>query len=293
MRITNNVMSRNALAGLQHTLRQVDEAQRRATTGLRVEAASDDPAASASIMASASSLRAIGQYQRNINSAGARLDSEETVLTSLTQILERAKQLGLAEGNGTASVQTRLVAKAEIDQLLQQAIALGNTRHEGEYLFGGDQSGTIPFTSVAPPFAPVAPTGSRRAEISSGLSVRSSHNGSDVFLTSGVLQSLSHLSAALGANSTPDIATALTALDAAHLDVQVLTGEVGAASSQLEVATANLKALDTSLRTFKSNLQDADLEKAVTELVARQTAYQSAMLATSRVMGLNLAEYMR
>ena len=125
MRITNNVISRNALAGLQHSLRQVDEAQRRATTGLRVEAASDDPAASTSIMASASSLRAIEQYKRNINSAGARLDNEETVLTSLTQILERAKQLGLAEGNGTASVQTRLVAKAEIDQLLQQAIALG------------------------------------------------------------------------------------------------------------------------------------------------------------------------
>jgi len=293
MRITNNVISRNALAGLQHSLRQVDEAQRRATTGLRVEAASDDPAASTSIMASASSLRAIEQYKRNINSAGARLDNEETVLTSLTQILERAKQLGLAEGNGTASVQTRLVAKAEIDQLLQQAIALGNTRHEGEYLFGGDQSGTLPFTTTTAPFAAVAPTGTRRAEISSGLSVRSNHNGSDVFLTSGVLQSLSDLSTALGANATAGITTSLTALDAAHLNVQVLTGEVGAASSQLEVATANLDALDTSLRAFKSNLQDADLEKAVSELVARQTAYQSAMLATSRVMGLNLAEYMR
>jgi flagellar hook-associated protein 3 FlgL len=293
MRITNNVISRNALAGLQHSLRQVDEAQRRATTGLRVETASDDPAASTSIMASASSLRAIEQYKRNINSAGARLDNEETVLTSLTQILERAKQLGLAEGNGTASVQTRLVAKAEIDQLLQQAIALGNTRHEGEYLFGGDQSGTLPFTTTTAPFAAVAPTGTRRAEISSGLSVRSNHNGSDVFLTSGVLQSLSDLSTALGANATAGITTSLTALDAAHLNVQVLTGEVGAASSQLEVATANLDALDTSLRAFKSNLQDADLEKAVSELVARQTAYQSAMLATSRVMGLNLAEYMR
>ena len=293
MRITNNVISRNALAGLQHSLRQVDEAQRRATTGLRVETASDDPAASTSIMASASSLRAIEQYTRNINSAGARLDNEETVLTSLTQILERAKQLGLAEGNGTASVQTRLVAKAEIDQLLQQAIALGNTRHEGEYLFGGDQSGTLPFTTTTAPFAAVAPTGTRRAEISSGLSVRSNHNGSDVFLTSGVLQSLSDLSTALGANATAGITTSLTALDAAHLNVQVLTGEVGAASSQLEVATANLDALDTSLRAFKSNLQDADLEKAVSELVARQTAYQSAMLATSRVMGLNLAEYMR
>ena len=62
---------------------------------------------------------------------------------------------------------------------------------------------------------------------------------------------------------------------------------------QLDVATSNLDALDTSLRSFKSQLQDADIEKAVSELVGRQTAYQAAMLATSRVMSLNLADYLR
>ena len=116
---------------------------------------------------------------------------------------------------------------------------------------------------------------------------------SEVFLTSGALQALSDLSTALGANDLTGIQNSLSALDTSHLNVQVLIGEVGASTSQLEVASSNLDALDTSLRAFKSNLQDADLEKAVTELVARQTAYQSAMLATSRVMGLNLAEYLR
>ena len=37
----------------------------------------------------------------------------------------------------------------------------------------------------------------------------------------------------------------------------------------------------------------ADFEQAVTELVGRQTAYQAAMLATSRVMGMNLTDYLR
>lgn len=293
MRITNNQISRNSLAGLQANLRQVDEAQRRATTGLRVETASDDPAASTSIMGSASSLRAIDQYKRNINSASARLDNEETVLTSLTQVLERAKELGMAQANATSSAQTRLVAKAEVDALLSQAVQLGNTQHEGEYLFGGDQSSTVPFTAATPPFATTPPTGTRRTEISSALSVRSNHNGTEVFLNTGALQALSDLSTALGANDVAGIATSLSSLDAAHQNVQVVTGETGASQSQLEVATSNLDALSTSLTTFKSNLQDADLEKAVTELVARQTAYQSAMLATSRVMGLNLAEYLR
>lgn len=293
MRITNNMVSRNSLAGLQRALRQVNDAQNRATTGLQVERASDDPSASSSIMASGSTLRAIDQYKRNINSARARLDREESVMSSVSQMLERAKELGVSQGTGTADAQTRLTAKAEVDQLLQAVVQLGNTSHEGEFLFGGDQSNVAPFTGTTAPFSAAPPTGTRYAEISSALSIRTNHNGTDAFLNSGVLASLEQLSLALGANDQTAIQSSLSSLDSAHANVQVLIGETGAASQQLDVASSNLDALDTSLRAFKSSLQDADIEKAVTELVGRQTAYQSAMLATSRVMSLNLADYLR
>ena len=293
MRITNNMVSRNSLASLQRSLKAMNEAQNRATNGLRVEKPSDDPSAATSIMASGSSIRAIDQYKRNISSASARLDREESILGSVTQIMERAKELGLQQGSSTADAQTRNTAKAEIDQLIQTVVQLGNTQHEGEYLFGGDQSNTAPFTSNAPPFSTTPPTGTRRTEISSALSVRTNHNGTEVFLTTGVLASLDQLSTALGTNNQSAIQASLSQLDSAHSSLQVLIGETGAAANQLEVATSNLDALDTSLRSFKSKLQDADIETAVSELVGRQTAYQAAMLATSRVMSLNLADYLR
>ncbi len=293
MRITNNMVSRNSLAGLQRSLRQVNDAQNRATTGLQVERASDDPSAASSIMASGSTLRAIDQYKRNINSARARLDREESIMGSVTQMLERAKELGISQGTSTADAQTRLIAKAEVDQILQAVVQLGNTSHEGEFLFGGDQSNVAPFSGTTSPYSAAPPTGTRRAEISSALSIRTNHNGTDAFLTSGVLSSIEQLSLALGANDQTAIQSSLASLDGAHASVQVLIGETGAASQQLDVASSNLDALDTSLRAFKSSLQDADIEKAVTELVGRQTAYQSAMLATSRVMSLNLADYLR
>jgi flagellar hook-associated protein 3 FlgL len=47
------------------------------------------------------------------------------------------------------------------------------------------------------------------------------------------------------------------------------------------------------LTTFRSDLQEVDLEAAMTQLVTRQTAYQSAMLATSKVLSLSLADYLR
>ena len=274
-------------------MRRVLEAQENATTGKKIRAASDDPIGASQVMQSDGSLRAIDQYKRNVASATARVNAEEATLDRLTGILERAKELGISQAGTNASTATRLTAKAEVDQLIAAAVQLGNQQHEGEYLFGGNQSSTAPFQGGSPPFSATPPTGSRQTEISQSQYLTANHNGTEVFLDSGVLQSLYDLSSALGNDDLTAIQTSLGALDGAHDAMQNLIGDVGARSSQLEVTSGNLVAFDTQLRTFKSVLEDADMEKAVTELVSRQNTYQAAMLATSRVMGLNLADYLR
>ena len=293
MRVSNIGITTTAILGLQHAAQDVEEIQRRSQTGLRVERPSDDPNVSASILASSSSLRALDQYQRNINSATVRINSEESVLDQLNTSLARAKQLGIQEGSSTANAQTRLVAKAEVDQILAFAIQLANTKHEGEYLFGGDQSSTLPIAQNTPPFTATPPTGQRKVEIGEGLVVTANHNATDIFLNSNVLAALDQLSTALGADDQQGIMNALTTVDTAITSVNSLLGEVGSTSLRMETATSNISALDSTLRAFKSNLQDLDLEEAVTKLVSRQNAYQAAMLATSRVLGLSLADYMR
>lgn len=293
MRVSNIGISTNAILGLQHASQGVEEAQRRTQTGLRVERPSDDPTAASSIMSSAASLRALDQYQRNINSATVRSNTEEEILDKLSTSLERAKQIGIQEGSSTGSAQTRLVAKAEIDQILAFAVQLANTKFEGEYLFGGDQSGTMPITQSTPPFSTVPPTGQRRAEISENQVVNVNHNATQLFLNSGVLASLDQLSTALGANDQTAVQNSINSIDSAHSAVQTYLGDVGAQSNQLETTTQNIVALNTTLKTFKSNLQDLDLEESVTSLVSKQNAYQSALLATSRVLTLSLADYIR
>lgn len=293
MRITNSIIQRSALANLQSNLRRVLEAQENATTGKKIRAASDDPIGASQVMQTDGSLRAIDQYKRNVASATARVNAEEATLDRLTGILERAKELGISQAGTNASSATRLTVKAEVDQLIAAAVQLGNQQHEGEYLFGGTQSSTAPFQGGAPPFSAMPPIGSRQTEISQALYLTANHNGTEVFLDTGVLQSLYDLSTALGNDDLTAIQTSLGSLDGAHDAVQNLIGDVGARSSQLEVTSGNLVAFDTQLRTFKSVIEDTDMEKAVTELVSRQNTYQAAMLATSRVMGLNLADYLR
>jgi flagellar hook-associated protein 3 FlgL len=295
MRVSNIGISTSAILGMQRAARAVEEAQRRTQTGLRVERPSDDPNAASSIMSSTGSLRALEQYTRNIHTATARINTEEEILDRVSQVLERAKQLGIQEGSSTASAQTRTVAKAEVDQILAFVVQLANTRHEGEYLFGGDQSATAPITQSTPPFTGAAPppTGQRVTQVSGNLQVNATHNATQIFLNSSTLAALDELSVALGANDQPAIQASINTIDTALGKTQELLGDVGAQTVVLETTEQNLAALGTTIRVFKSNLEDADLEQAITHLLTRQNAYQAAMLATSRVVNLSLADYMR
>jgi flagellar hook-associated protein 3 FlgL len=293
MRITNSILTQSSLAQLQQNLQQIQRSQSEVTTGLRLQTASDDPTAAASDMQASSSLRALDQYRRNVQAASGRAQAEDDALGQLGDILARARELAVSQATGTASAQTRLVTKSEVDQILQQAVALGNTQFQGEYLFGGDNISTAPFSSAVPPFVAAAPTGQRQTEISSGQYLVANHNGKEVFLDTNALQALRDLSDALAANDQTAIQNSSYALAQSHDSVQTIVGDLGARENQLQVTSSNLDAFEVNLKSMKSNLEDADIDKAVTELVGRQTAYQAALLATSKISGLNLTNYLR
>ena len=300
MRITNNITTQNALRTMQRGQREIAAASSRVSSGLRFERASEDPTAAAQVMRTGGSLRALVQYRRNIDAATARTSAEEGVLDQMSGVLARAEELGASQATGTANAQTRMVVKGEVDQLLRFAVSLGNTKSGDAYLFGGAQGSVAPFTiddtdPDNPDFTTTSPSGETRIEISSGQLLSTNHDGTQVFGTAatGPLAALRELSRALGANDQDAIAVATGKVKESFGEMQTLIGDVGARMNQLEITGANLKALEVTLKTFRSETQEIDFEEAVTELVGRQTAFQAAMLATSRVMGMNLTDYLR
>ncbi|MEP6691888.1 MAG: flagellar hook-associated protein FlgL [Gemmatimonadaceae bacterium] len=293
MRITNSYIRDNSLANMQSNMRAISETQSQISSGRRIQRTSDDPAASANVMRAGGSLRALDTYKRNITSAESRVQAEETAVNSLIDILTRVKTLAVSQASDTANSQTRAATKTEVDSLMKQAVQLGNTKFGDGYLFGGVRSQSAPFDPTQPGFAAAPPSGERLVEALASQLLKSTHNGRQVFLDSGALAAIKELSVALGADDTGKISQSSATIDASFASVQDVLGDFGARSNQLQVTSSNLDALKINLQTFESNLQDVDLEKAVTDMVSRQTAYQAAMLATSKVMGMTLTDYLR
>jgi flagellar hook-associated protein 3 FlgL len=302
MRVTNQIITRNSQARLQSGLQGIDRLREDISSGIRLRKMSDDPTAAGEVVRVGSSMRAITQFRRNIDLGLARASAEEIVLDQLTNGLGRAIELGVAQSSATANAQTRTIVKAEVDQLINYAVNLGNTRLGDDYLFGGTRAGEAPlrvpptatdgFSALTVGALPVDPSGVIELEIADGAFVTPAHNATDVFLTSDALEALRALSTALGNNDVAGIQAATDRVTAASSQVQNLLGTQGARINEMESARTNLDGMELTLKAFRADLRDTEVDKAMAELVGKQTLYQAAMAATSRILGLSLANYL-
>ena len=250
---------------------------------------SEDPLVGARVVATDRGLRGIEQYRRNSNAARAKVDAEEAVLDQLTDLLTRAKELATQEGSGTSTPLTRSSVAAEIQQILSQVVALGNTQVGSEYLFSGHQI-TQPFDASGAYFGD---DGQRRAEIGQDYLMTTNHTGRELLVSSGVLGGLQALLTQLQSGTSTSVRGTIGGLDTAFTQVQAMLAATGARSRQIDSAMQNADALETSLRLTRSDAQDVSLEEATTRLVGAQTTMQAALLSASRILNTSLTDYLR
>ena len=105
-------------------------------TGRRVLTVSDDPSDASRIVRISAHLRDIDQYRRNMVSANMRLSAEDSVLSSVRDLLGKAKSVALGVRELDASETALQTALIEVGQIREHLVALGNIRLGNEYIFG-------------------------------------------------------------------------------------------------------------------------------------------------------------
>ncbi len=292
VRITNQLLSSRALEGTRKLMAEIGDLQEAITSGLRVARPSDDPTVVGSIMKTSSGLRSLDQYRDNLGLVQSRLSLEDGVTEQIADVLARAKELALSQGDATASSDTREAARKEVEALRDHLVDLGNTQFTGSYLFGGVYADSRPFTSGGTdPARP--PAGDFTVEGGAGVYFQANHSGQELFVDTGALGALNNLIEALGNDSETEVRASIEGLDTAFDAVQSLTAELGARMNRVDRALENLDSLDFELQTQRSALQDMDFEEAVTKLTNRQVTYQAAMLANARILNMTLTDYLR
>ena len=313
MRVTYNTMPDTLVKQLSTLNSQQARLNNQVSTGKRINQLEDDPEAMSQVLNLQTQNSQTAQFRDNIATLQARANSSYSAIQGLEKISARVGELATLAADGTKS-QSQLDTYAnEVQQLLQQGLALANTQQDGQYLFGGTQTDQPPFvptkdatgnisgvtyqgnTDLAS--AEIAPRVTISAQLpgentsgsgASGL-VTDSRTGANFF--GHLLAFESHLRAGDKAAITGTDAPALDK-DEDHLTTQMSAS--GLLQSQLKTADslATSQALATTRRI--SGESDADLAATLTQLTATQTAFQAAVQSGASLLRQDsLLDYLR
>lgn len=148
MRIGDKMQFNQVQTNIQKNRAEMSELQNQAATQKRVTKPSDDPLASARVLASRTEERGNSQFIKNINSLKSFLEFTDQSLGELGEILMRAKELALSQASDAgASAQTRQITALEIDQIYNQSVQIGNRKLGERYIFSGYKTQTQPFSN--------------------------------------------------------------------------------------------------------------------------------------------------
>jgi len=147
-RVSNLLASRIALGGISGTNRELLRAQVQMSSGERFLRPSEDAVGASAVLSLNEAIARREQRMRNLSAAESMLDSIDSSLNDITELVQEAKTIGLAQvGFGSDEV-TRRNQAGVIDSMLNALVSMANRDRNGVYLFGGERNSAPPFGSL-------------------------------------------------------------------------------------------------------------------------------------------------
>lgn len=296
MRFVPNIAT-DVIANIQQSDLNVQNALQEVSTGQRVSAPSDDPAAAAKLVQLQAESNNVDQYTTNAESALGQAQSADSAVSSVVGLLNQAVTLGVEGANGTESTSDRQAIATSVQGLLSNVVALANTTYQGVALFGGTENGSTPFTASSTSSTGYQYNGNNgisQVQVGDSLTVQANIPGNTLFdsPSASVLGALSGLATALTSGSSAAIGTATTAVTNALNYVSEQHVVYGGAINQLNAQESYLSQDKVTLSSQATSLVGVDTATAAEDLTAAEENNSAVLAASSKVLQNTLLNYL-
>ncbi|MFK7988964.1 MAG: flagellar hook-associated protein FlgL [Sandaracinaceae bacterium] len=283
MRVSDSMMNDLIHRGVDNAKSEMFEAQRVASTGMRVEKPSDDPIAASRSRAMASRERRAEAVAKQSAEGLDSMRAVDGVLSEAVGVVSRARDIAVQGANETFSTDDRVAMASEVRALRSQLLSLANTEIEGEYVFAGLATDRVPF---APDGAFLGDTGLREIEVGPGLRVSTQVSGAEIFTATGGIDTFGVLESVADAleGDDPDAVSGLL-VDLGHVVSQISEGRASSGVAQqglMQAESVATRAQDEANRARVATVS-ADPVEAFTELVRAEGALREAIAMASRM----------
>lgn len=296
-RVTQGTISQATIEGLQSALGRVQRQQEKLATGKEISRPSDDPGGTVAALTYRSDIRRNDQYSRNGQNGLDWLGTADSTISGMTTMVQRAKTLTLQAANGSLSADERTAIAEEMDTLRQGLIGMANTTYMNRPIFGGTASnGTGTTIAYDANGNYQGDNGQVMRNVAPGVQVAVNVNGPQLFGSgaTGLFNVLGQISQDLRSNNPAALTqTDIGNLDSAMTQLQNTHAVVGARYDRVQSMKTLADNTSVNLKSGLSEVEDADLPKAITDLQLQQVSYQAALAATAKVIQPSLVDFLR
>jgi flagellar hook-associated protein 3 FlgL len=296
-RVTEGMLGRRLLSDLRASTQRIATAQRQIASGRRIDKPSDDPLATHNALRLRSELAGIAQDKRTIDDTKGWIDTTDSALATITDVVHRARELALQGANGAIGQTERNKLADEVDQLIETAKSAANSSYGGRYVLAGQSTASQPY-SPGPVDAYAGDTAAIARQIGPGVSVQISIPGVTILGNGSgdakLLTTLRTLAADLrGGNLAGLRGPALNDLASNLEDVTSARGTIGALSTRLDAAATRLAQVEESTSALLSENEDTDIAKAMIDLTTQQSVYHAALQSGQSLIQPSLLDFLR
>jgi flagellin len=257
-----NVASLNAQRNLLKSEKLLSTAMSRLSSGLRINMAADDAAGLAISEKLRADVRGLAQAQRNANDGISLLQTAESGLNQIGDMLLRMRELAVQSANGTLGSAERGALNDEFSELKSEIDRIANTTEfGGKFLLDGSQSGGINFQ----------------------VGINNSANDKvSIALATATASAISVGGASIGVSTVSKASLAMDRLDSAIDHISDRRGDIGAKQNRLYVTISNLAAMHENISAANSRIRDADVATESANFLKGQILMQSGLSVLSQ-----------
>ena len=280
--VNTNISASLAQASLAKNERALSKAMEQLSTGRKINTAADDAAGLAISTRMSSQIIGLEQSVQNASDAISMIQTAESALDEITNMLLRMRELALQASNGTGSSADRDYLQDEFSRLKAEIDRVANnTEWNGRAVLNGNAGGT----GVQNVSFQVGGKAGQTISVDFGYMVGGGHTSTSASTGASAIAGIVLSGIAISGTTTAAAQTAasaaMTGIDKAIENVSNQRASFGATVNQLTHSIDNLTQVSINAESTRSRIMDTDYAKSTSELAKAQIIQQAgtAMLA--------------
>jgi flagellar hook-associated protein 3 FlgL len=249
------------------------------SSGVAVNSLSDNPVAAGQNVVLLNQIQQDDSFTQSSNLVTGQLQVADSALGSVVTQLTQAISLATSANNGTMNSNDVQSVANQISGILSEVQSMANSSYQGQYIFAGNQTSTIPFTtsnSSPPQTTYSGDQGVNYLEAPNGQKIQLNIPGSQVFMGTGTKSVFGALNALVADYSSGTVNTTQAVADTAALNtalnyVSQQRVTIDNSITQVTAAADAVTNVGTQLTSAQNNLMQADVSQISTRLSLSET----------------------